>query len=97
MGRGLTISVALYQDCDDAFIRRSLDKHYPKGFTPIWATDNMTEVTTHLVTNNSDIDFSEKYQEIVTGTEDSGGVIFQLSFNLSLYDVQAAPFPALKP
>ena len=37
---------------------------------PIWATDNMTEVTTHLTTKNPD--FYDKYQEIVTGTEDSG-------------------------
>ena len=47
-----------------------LRKNYPDGFIPIWATDNFTESTTHLMTNNST--FYEKYQEIVTGNEDSG-------------------------
>ena len=58
------------QDCDNAFIRRFLLENYPPGFVPIWATDNLTEVTTYLMTKKSD--FSDKYQEIVTGTEDSG-------------------------
>ena len=41
-----------------------------KDFIPIWATDNLTEVTAHLKTNNSK--FFDKYKEIVIGTEDSG-------------------------
>ena len=61
-----------FQDCDDEYIRRALDENYPPDFTPIWATDNISEVTTDLKTNISD--FYDKYQEIVTGTEISGSV-----------------------
>ena len=62
--------MVFFQDCDNDFIRKALKNIYPSGFIPIWATDNLTEVTTHLRTKKSD--FSDKYQEIVTGTEDSG-------------------------
>ena len=51
-------------------MRKTLEKNYPHGFIPIWATDNLTEVTTHLVTNKSE--FYDNYQEIVVGNEDSG-------------------------
>ena len=62
------------QDCDNAFIRRFLHENYPQGFVPIWATDNLTEVTTNLRTTKSD--FFVKYQEIVTGSMDSGVEVF---------------------
>ena len=58
------------QDCDNAFIRRLLHENYPRGFVPIWATDNLTEVTSNLKTTKSD--FFVKYQEVVTGSMNSG-------------------------
>jgi hypothetical protein len=34
-----------YQECDKKFIRELLDDYKLRNFTPIWATDNMDEVT----------------------------------------------------
>ena len=67
-----------FQDCDNDFIRKALKNIHPDGFIPIWATDNLTEVTTHLMKNNSV--FYHKYQQIVIGTEDSGEVLIELHF-----------------
>ena len=69
------------QDCDNAFIRRFLHENYPRGFVPIWATDNLTEVTSNLRTTKSD--FFVKYQEIVTGSMNSGWETFSLFQNNS--------------
>lgn len=37
---------------------------------PVWATENISDVTTYLATNSTD--FHDPYAEILTGTEESG-------------------------
>ena len=59
-----------YEDCDLAFIESQLSKNYPPEFRPIWATSNMSAVTT-LYVNKSD-EFTDKFVNILTGTENSG-------------------------
>ena len=82
-----------FQDCDNDFIRKALKIFYPDGFNPIWATDDLSEVTTHLMTNNSV--FYHKYNEIVIGTEDSGEVlkyiISFIEFTLSFLASRLSP------
>jgi hypothetical protein len=38
-----------FQECDEAFTRKQLDVGGFKNLTPIWATENLTLVTKHLV------------------------------------------------
>ena len=37
-----------YSACDDAFVQKFLKKTFPEDFLPIWATDNITNVTNFL-------------------------------------------------
>ena len=59
-----------YADCDDDFVKKCLGKitNLP-NFTPIWATDNITEVTPFLETNSS---FGPHYNMFVEGLVESG-------------------------
>ena len=47
-----------------------MQQNYPHGFMPVWATENISDVTTYLATNSTD--FHHPYAEILTGTEESG-------------------------
>ena len=47
-----------------------MQQNYPHGFMPVWATENISDVTTYLATNSTD--FHDPYAEILTGTEESG-------------------------
>ena len=58
-----------YSDCDDKFIHKVLDKNYPPGFLPIWATNDLSNVTTSIVGNKANVD--DAFAEIVTGTAES--------------------------
>ena len=60
-----------FEDCDDIFIKDHLRDNYPPGFMPIWATDNFSEVTTHLVTNPSS-DQDRRYEGLIHGRLFSG-------------------------
>ena len=46
-----------------------MDKNYPPGFLPIWATNDTSKVTTSIVGNKNTFDHA--YAEIVTGTAES--------------------------
>ena len=59
-----------YEDCDNNYIQKVLQQNYPHGFMPVWATENISDVTTYLATNSTD--FHDPYAEILTGTEESG-------------------------
>ena len=39
-----------YNDCDEEFIKTELGLNYPPGFLPIWATANLSLVTTAIST-----------------------------------------------
>ena len=58
-----------YSNCDDEFIQKVLDKNYPPGFLPIWATNDTSKVTTSIVGNKNT--FDDAYAEIVSGTAES--------------------------
>ena len=52
-----------YNHCDESFMRNTFNEFYPPHFTPVWATDNTTLVTTSmLVTNNSYVDLADGTQ-----------------------------------
>ena len=55
-----------YKDCDEEFMKKLLQKNYPASFMPVWATDNMSLVTTYI-TGNQD-SFYENYQGMILGT-----------------------------
>ena len=59
-----------YEACDRRYIQEILSRHYPDGFMPVWATDNMTTVTKLLLSNSTT--FSAKYTDIILGIEKSG-------------------------
>ena len=59
-------SVQPYDECDRKFIKDMLQRYYPQTFTPIWATDNMSEVTTYWIANSSS--FPKLMEELVVGT-----------------------------
>ena len=59
-----------YEDCDLDFIESQLRQNYPPEFTPIWATSNMSAVTTLYV--NKSAEFPDKFENILTGTQNSG-------------------------
>ena len=59
-----------YEECDLDFIESELRQHYPPEFTPIWATSNMSAVTTLYV--NTSTEFTDKFVNILTGTQNSG-------------------------
>ena len=58
-----------YDDCDIAFIDNYLKKNYPADFVPIWATSNYSHVTSLI---KRTWEFDDLYEEIVSGSEDSG-------------------------
>ena len=37
-----------YKDCDDAYMEEMFSQFYPLGFMPVWATDNISRVTTQM-------------------------------------------------
>ena len=44
-----------YNECDTAFIRRTLDKYFGPDFVPVWATGDLSNVTTsHFIDWNYD-------------------------------------------
>ena len=61
---------ATYEDCDNIYIRSKLQRHYPPGFMPMWATEDSSNVTQHIETSSPD--FHEEYHGILSGTEESG-------------------------
>ena len=58
-----------YNDCDQQFIKKMLRENYPPGFMPVWATSNLSSVTTFITGDKSN--FSEKYKNIILGTLES--------------------------
>ena len=59
-------SVKTYDECDRKFIKNMLQRHYPPTFTPVWATDNMSEVTKLWVANSSS--YPKLMEQLVVGT-----------------------------
>ena len=57
-----------YKECDKNSIRKSLDDLGLKNMTPIWATDNMDEVTKHLVLEIS-AETTELISQIFSGIQ----------------------------
>ena len=49
----------------------SLNKYYPPDFVPIWATNNFSMVTT-LIESKKGKKFDDHYDDIVSGSKDSG-------------------------
>ena len=60
-------STFTYDHCDQKFIKKVLHKNYPTSFTPIWATDNMSEVSTFWIANTST--FSKAMEDLFVGTK----------------------------
>ena len=58
-----------YNDCDQHFIKKVLREHYPPGFMPVWATSNLSSVTTFLTGNKNT--FPKNYADIISGTLES--------------------------
>ena len=58
-----------YNDCDEEFIKTELEMNYPPGFLPIWATANLSLVTTAISTNIDS--FASTCADIVSGTMES--------------------------
>ena len=54
-----------YDDCDADFVRRVLEKNYPPGFLPVWASDDLSKVTTSIFGGN--YSFVDAFADIVTG------------------------------
>ena len=44
-----------YEECDDAYIKEKLANYFPPTFVPVWATDNISLVTTHMHLEKSSI------------------------------------------
>ena len=55
-----------YDDCDSKFIAGVLEKNYPPGFLPIWATNDLTKVTKMIYGQN--YSFSNAFTKIITGS-----------------------------
>ena len=58
-----------YNDCDEQFIKKMLRENYPPGFMPVWATSNLSSVTTFITGNKNN--FSKNYKNIILGTLES--------------------------
>ena len=58
-----------YNDCDEHFIKKFLKENYPPGFMPVWATSNLSSVTTFITGNKNT--FSKNYADIISGTLES--------------------------
>ena len=68
--RNYTKTKTSYNACDEDFIRKVLANNYPHGFLPIWATNDTSKVTSHIIAEKDN--FDEFYKEIVSGTAESG-------------------------
>ena len=62
-----------YDDCDEDFIRRSLDETYGPNFTPVWATDDMEKVTTKtfLVKYENVVENKRIYSDLLSGNAEN--------------------------
>ena len=55
-----TIEFETYNECDESFMRKTLENHYPPNFYPLWATDNISLVSSSIILNNrSYVDFAD--------------------------------------
>ena len=59
-----------YEACDRRFIQEKLSQYYPYGFMPVWATENMSTVTSLYLSNSTS--FYSNYTDIILGIEQSG-------------------------
>ena len=64
-----TYITSSFNDCDEQFIKKELERKYPPGFLPIWATDNHSMVTTYITGNKNT--FEDNYTGFVSGTTKS--------------------------
>ena len=55
-----------YNDCDEEFLKRLLQKNYPAEFMPVWATNNSSLVTTFIM-GDQDY-FYKNYTGMILGT-----------------------------
>ena len=53
-----------YKSCDDKFMHEIFKNHFPPTFMPVWATNNMSEVTTAM-----SLPTVPKYSKLFDGTE----------------------------
>ena len=58
-----------YNGCDEEFLKNLLQKNYPADFMPVWATSNLSLVTT-FITEDQD-SFYKNYRGMVLGTMQS--------------------------
>ena len=65
-----------YEDCDNDYIHRMLKEKCPPGFMPVWATEDTANVTTYLETKS--LECEDSFQEILTGTEESGRYLISI-------------------
>ena len=54
-----------FDDCDQEFLGKLLKEKYPPGFLPLWATKNLSSVTTLIIGNGSK--FSKNYEGFILG------------------------------
>ena len=54
-----------FDDCDQEFFGKLLKEKYPPGFLPLWATNNLSTVTTLIRGNGSK--FSKNYEGFILG------------------------------
>ena len=62
-----------YNECDDQFIKNELIRKCPTGFMPVWATNNLSDVTTYITGDEDSFDGS--YADIVSGITKSGCLV----------------------
>ena len=58
-----------YNDCDEEFMMKSLRKNYPANFMPVWATPNLSLVTTHIIGDQDS--FYKNYAGLILGSTQS--------------------------
>ena len=54
-----------YNECDQQFILEQLREKYPVGFMPVWATNNLSSVTTFITGNKTS--FYMNYERLILG------------------------------
>ena len=54
-----------YDDCDADFIKTILEKNYPAGFLPVWASEDSLDVTKYIFSSNKS--FEAAYADIISG------------------------------
>ena len=59
---------ASYDECDDSYIKKKLATYFPPTFVPVWATDNISLVTTQMhLEKNSINSTATKYWKYYLG------------------------------